>query len=230
MIRPLSIALLLALPLLAQDPVATNPTPTPRAKQPAITVSVTFAGGTLGQFVDLLRHQEPKANILVAPAALDAVLPRLELNGAGLEQALEAACSVADSAWLVRVKEFAGEGAPVFSILVAERQPSARSTGAPPTGRTAVYSLAQLTGDTGLGVAIPVETVLSAIEAATDGKLTLRFHRDSGLLIVRGADEQIVVAREVLSELENDVKQKRSEVLRKAGVSPADGPGQGATK
>ncbi len=230
MIRSLSIALLLALPLLAQDPAIANPAATPRPKPPAITVSVSFAGGTLGQFVDLLRHQEPKANILVAPPALEAVLPRLELNGAGIEQALEAACSVAESAWLVRVKEFSGGGAPVFSILVAERQSPPRSSSPAAGGRTQVCSLVQLTNDADKGIGIKVETVLSAIEAATEGQLTLRFHRDSGLLIVRGADEQILVAREVLSELENDVKRKRSEALRKAGVSPADGPGQSATK
>ncbi|MFN9334683.1 MAG: hypothetical protein ACK6D1_19005 [Planctomycetota bacterium] len=212
MIHSLSVSLLLALPLLAQQP----PEPAkPAATPPAATVRVSFAGGTFGEFVDLLRRQATGANIVMATGAIDALLPRLELNGANIEQALEAACSVAESPWPVRCVEIRGDGAPVYSILYASPPP-------PPSSsheagwRTQVYSLVQLTNDADKGIGIKVETVLSAIEAATEGKLALRFHRDSGLLIVRGVPEHIAVAREVLSELDRDVDRRRSEAKPKA--------------
>ncbi|MFN9705053.1 MAG: hypothetical protein ACK595_09560 [Planctomycetota bacterium] len=190
MIHSLSVSLLLALPLLAQQP----PEPAkPAATPPAATVRVSFAGGTFGEFVDLLRRQATGANIVMATGAIDALLPRLELNGANIEQALEAACSVAESPWPVRCVEIRGDGAPVYSILYASPPPP------PPSSheagwRTQVYSLVQLTNDADKGIGIKVETVLSAIEAATEGKLALRFHGDSGMLIVRGGAELIAVA------------------------------------
>lgn len=211
MIHTLSVSLLLALPLVAQQAAEpAKPAPTP----PAATVRVSFAGGTFGEFVDLLRGLATGANIVMATPAIDAKLPRIELNGANIEQALEAACSVAESPWPVRCMEIRGDGAPVYSILYASPPP-------PPSShevgwRTQVYSLAQLTNDADKGIGIKVETVLSAIEAATEGKLALRFHRDSGLLIVRGVPEHIAVAREVLSELDRDVDRRRSEAKPKA--------------
>ena len=61
-------------------------------------------------------------------------------------------------------------------------------------------------------VGFRVETILSAIEAGTqDGKVApvLRYHRDSGLLIVRGTREQIAIVKDILSSLDRDVETRR---------------------
>lgn len=108
-IRTLSFALLLStLPAVAQDPTGSAP---PAAKAPApapVTVTLAFAGGTLAEFCAQLRSFEPRANIVVAPLAADAKLPPMELRGAGLEQALEGACAIAESKALIRMKDFRG--------------------------------------------------------------------------------------------------------------------------
>lgn len=224
MIRSLPLALLLLSPVLCQDPVEPPPPP-PRsaqvAKQAPVVITVDFSGGRLGEFVDLLRHLDGKANIIVAADAVNAVLPPLHLKDAGIEQALDVACSVAESEWLIHPKEFRGPGLPVYSIVVSPRGPSPAST--VPKQRTQVFSLVQLTEGHERGIGVKVETVLSAIEAATEaGLAAMRYHRESGLLIVRGGSEQLGLVREVLSELEGDVKRKRSEAAAKGkGEAPA---------
>lgn len=210
MIRSLSFALLFALPLLAQDAP-----PQKQVVRPSVElITVHFAGGTLGDFVDLLRQTDPKANIIVSPQATEAALPPLELKGAGIEQALEVACSVAESMWNVQVKEFRGPGQPVFSIIVSPRPKPAVPP--PAESHTQVFSLVQLTADADQGIGTKVETVLSAINAATESRLaTMRFHQESGLLIVRGDAGSLNLVREVLSELEGDVKRRRADAQPK---------------
>jgi hypothetical protein len=226
MIRSLSIALLFALPLAAQE-AATAPatvTPPPRSKPPAVTVNVSFEGGTLGDFVGMLRKSEPKANIVVSPQATEATLPPLELKGAGIEQALEVACSVAEGKWMVHVKEFRGPGEPVFSLVATARPQSA--TPLPTESHTQVFSLVMLTADADQGIGTKVETVLSAINAATESRLaTMRFHQESGLLIVRGEAGPLNLVRDVLKELEGDVKRRRADAQPKQPKPPGQSAG-----
>lgn len=226
-IRTLSFALLLStLPAVAQDATISAP---PAAKAPAaapVTVTLAFAGGTLAEFCAQLRHIEPRANIVVAPLAADAKLPPMDLRGAGLEQALEGACAIAESKALIRMKDFRGPGEPVFTILALEPT-MAVSTTRPggPSGPTStgtvpaasrheaaeVFSLNRLL-DPKEG--LPVTTILSAIEVATGGEqalATLRFHKDSGLLIVRGRPDQMALVHDVLTNLERDVMDRRKQ-------------------
>jgi hypothetical protein len=82
-----------------------------------VVLTATFGGGTMAEFVAVLRAAEPRANVLVAAAAAQAKLPRIELRGAGLDQALEGACAVAEADFQVRSVQFPGQGEPVFSIV-----------------------------------------------------------------------------------------------------------------
>src|SRR5688572_20603779 len=116
----------LALPLLAQEPVPTTPPPAPvQVKLPAVVVTLSFPGGSMAEFVAQVRAKEGKANIVVAEAANGARLPPIELRGAGLDQALEAACAVAQSELDIRVREFRGAGEPVYSVVAVARQGTA---------------------------------------------------------------------------------------------------------
>ena len=197
--------------LTAQEPETAPRRP---AAAPAVTVTLQFEGGTLATFVREVRGAQPKANIVVAGKAAEAMLPPIDLRDAGLMQALQGACEVAESDHEVRVRDFVGPGEPVLTIVADEKPARSRRDAAEPVRReppamTKVFSLGRLTAPSRFPGDEPfrVETILSAIEAATqDDKMppVLRFHRDSGLLIVRGVPEQLVGVEMLLSVLEND--------------------------
>ncbi len=213
-VRKFAALLCLCTTLVAQEQ---NPAP-PRPAAPApVTVTLTFSGGTLEKFVREVRLVQPKANIVVAARAAEAVLPPIDLRGAGLEQALQGACEVAESDYLVRVRDYNGPGEPVYSIVTDDRAPRTTITarGSRQSGDDArivsrVFSVSRVTDAARQSAGVEplrVETVLSAIEAATqDDKVppVLRYHRDSGLLIVRGTAEQQVSVEMVLSVLQSD--------------------------
>jgi hypothetical protein len=219
--------LLLLAPLAAQEPAPAPQPPAAAAKprEPAPTVTLTFAGGPLADFVAQLRRAEPRANIVVEPAAATAVLPPLDLRATGLDQALDAACVVAASEHTIRMKDFRGSGEPVFTIL-AVRQPKGPEQVREGV-RTEVFGLARLTEGRPDDDVVPHEWVLGAIEGAVgEPKLAaLRLHRESNLLIVRGTGEQLDVAQSVLKNLERDLAERRQR--RAPAQPPAEQPKTG---
>jgi hypothetical protein len=193
--------LLLSFPLAAQaDPAVAQP---PRARVQAPAVTLAFPGGTLAELVAQIREKEPRANIVVAAAAASAVLPPMELRGAGLDQVLDSACVVATGGQEVRLHGFHGGGEPVFAIVAVAKAPEASRESV----RTEVFGLGTLTEELGLHP----ETLLSAIEAAVGEPrlVALRYHRESGLVIVRGTGEQLEVVQSVLKNVERDLLQRR---------------------
>lgn len=223
---------LTALPIVAQEAKEAPARP--------VVVTATFPGGTMEEFVAVLRANEARANIIVAAAAAEAKLPRIELRGAGLDQALEGACAVAQAEFQVRSVQFPGQGEPVFSIVAvaAPRPAGAAGAGAgagaasaaKPDMSTQVFSLNRLTdGDPRSGLAgLNVDTILSAIAASSGDEAKpadLRFHRESGLLFVRGSRAQLSLVKDLLTNLERDQNERRMQAKEKldasGGMTPA---------
>lgn len=206
-----SLPLLAALP--AQDATAPNSQPaSPRAAVQVRTVSLTFAGGTMAQFVTVIRDGVAKANIVVAPEASDVRLPAIELRDAGLDQALEAACAVASADFDVRVREHKGHGEPVYSIVTqpSSSRPATKPKAQAPSTATMVRSLARLVDPRFQPPGVPAlsaETVLSAIEVPHEYDANppqLRFHKDSNLLFVRGTQAQWLLVEQVIETMLED--------------------------
>ena len=235
--RVLSFLILLCSALPAQQETATTAPPRP----PAVVVTLSFRGGSMAEFVAAVRAAEAKANIVVAAAAADAKLPAIELRGAGIDQALEGACAVAEAVYPVRVKDFTGAGEPVYSITsmgpvqYGNVSGTATTNASPAPARadetTQVFSLNRLTEPDPRFVAsegLKVETILSAIEAGTSDdakKAVLRYHRDSGLLFLRGTRAQITIIKDLLSNLERDLEERRRRAVTPA---PKDGAKEAA--
>ncbi|MBM3961548.1 MAG: hypothetical protein FJ306_06555 [Planctomycetes bacterium] len=197
-----------------------------------MSVSFAFQGGTLADFCELLRRLDAKPNIVVAPLAAQAKLPAMNLVGASVDQALSAACAVAASDVRIALKEFRGPGDPVFTIL-AQAPKAAEATepdvaakgpreASPDRTATRVFSLNKL-----LAFDVPVETILTALDAAletayeTRATATLRFHKDSGLLIVRGSADQLRLVDEALRCIVAEAPQ-----LMQRRSADADAPSQ----
>lgn len=211
-------ALLLLAPLalstvsaVAQDARSTSQ---PRKAAPApapVVVSLKFGGGTMADFVAAVREDQAKANIVLATQARNARVPAMVLKSAGLEQALEGACMAAAAEYDVRVKEFRGTGEPVYSIVAQERRnttPQAVSQYGTEIQQR-VFSVNDLTAERMSGMkSMRVSTILSAIELAmSDEKKPprIRFHEDSGLLLVRGTQGQTSVVEQTLATLGRDM-------------------------
>lgn len=205
-----SALLLLPISLVAQDDPA-KPTPAKRAVPEIVVVSLQFGGGTLAEFVAAVRQDQPKANVVLANAARQAVVPPMVLMNAGLEQALAGACMAAEADFDVRVQEFRGAGEPVYSIVANKRPGPTNSVAGvnPNLIQQRVFSLNDLTAERASGLqSMRVATILSAIELSfSEEKIppSIRFHEDSGLLLVRGFYSQAEVVEQTLAILGKDL-------------------------
>lgn len=221
-IRSLALScLLLTLPAGAQDAVTPPAGASPKPQAPVVTITLTYAGGTLADFCAQIRAREPQANIVVATLAGDARLPAMELRKAGLDQALEGACAIAESNYQIRMKDFRGPGEPVYTIT-AHAPATVPGVATGKKEGTEVFSLGRITDDSERGIGLAHTTVLSAVEAAVgrDRALaSLLYHKESGLMIVRGSAEQLSIVNDVLRNLTQDVDARRRLDNQKRGGS-----------
>lgn len=218
---------LAAAPALPQQPG----TPADRAAQAAV-IDLDFRGGTLAEFVAAVRGAQPRANIILAESVAAVRLPTVQLRGAGIEQALEAATLAAAGDKRVMVSTHRGNGTGGEFVFVVTAQPEPTSIGPAGQGRGGekmlrVFSLARLTDqqpNDPPNTAVKATTILTAIESGMTGLMdvpTLRYHEDSGLLFVQGSGQQIAVVQEVLQSIESTQQYRRAS-NRGAGGPPVD--------
>lgn len=210
--KPLaSLPLLAALALLPFTPL---PAQEIGAAPAPVVISLSFSGGSLADLVAQIRTKEPKANIIVAEAAKDIRLPAIELRSAGLDAVLEAACAVAGGKRELRVQDFRGAGEPVYSVLAVPRADGSGDDDEGQRRTTQVHSLSHLTGGADRGIGFSATVILSSLETAMEGTgdaPTIRYHKESGLLIFRGTEEQQDIATTVVSALRDEVDRRVAE-------------------
>ena len=176
----------------------------------------------MAEFVAALRSKHPKANVMLATRARSVTLPATILKEAGLAQTLEGACMSAAGEYDVRVREFSGNGQPVYSITAHEkRRSSARKpANVYPRKIPSVYSLSELTMQRRSNVApFSVKTIMSAIDLAMshlDTPPRMKFHEDSGLLLISGSAEHTHIVEETLAALRRDLQTREKSGTRRA--------------
>ena len=207
--RTLAIALTLLLfaPLVhAQD--------APPVDSPIVIEHLDFKGGTLAQFVEALREglDHAPVNVLLRNDAGNVRIPTLELRDVSLDTALRAAVPIGqretrqpDGSLLVQWTfldrtEVNDRGSPVYVFDAGSEVQK------PPAGdgerRFEVFGLGRVIGD---GDADGVLEIIDAAMSLDDAEpAELRYHKDSGLLIVRGTHEQLVLVDQVIGRLEAD--------------------------
>jgi hypothetical protein len=213
-------ALLLVVPVLP----AQNPDPPP-AQSPVI--SIDFAGGTLRELLDAIRRVEPRLNITASALAQEVTMPDLSIKGATVLSVLNAAAAIAPQEYAVACQDTGGPGAPVYMVKVEQRQ-MVTPGGAVARREVRVFSLRAVIepqpGDSkDRPIALPVETVLSALDAGvrlgTQEQAELKYHRETGLLFVNGSPAQITVVNEVLRNLNSDHQMMRIQAASR-GTEP----------
>ncbi len=184
-------------------------------------ISLDFPGGTIGQYVAALRESSKGApvNVRFVGDADQLPMPRVRFDMVDLNTALDLIESESRDG-KVTVDRLGGgkEAVPVYRIHYELRGPLA---GPVATGVPLVMSLNELlSARPGEAGAPSVDTILTAIESAVTidpraTKPSVKFHRESGLLIMQGEAAQLQAAAMVVDQLKDDVRRARGR---------ADGP------
>lgn len=219
-----------ALPVFAQGrgPTQQMPSPTPQPSQvsPFITqsdlpiVNFTFDGGTLRAFVDAIKKQCPAVEINVGfrGEAERVQMPAISMKGVSVGTAMQAMNTLADPGagrYVSVLPVLERNGSPLYAIEIrnlADVRPQFTAEQV----ATKVFSLRDLIRASGSDQDAPQQTaelVLSVLEAAMEVEAsesrtppTLRFHKDSAMLIARGTSNQLQVIESVLGTLKRDAE------------------------
>ena len=183
-------------------------------------IAMGFSGGTLEQCVAALRKAAPAVSILLNETVRSYQVPSLEVNSNEVEPVLQAVALVVRPKVVVHAT-----GARVFAITEAGGEEG------PPEQQVTIIKIK----DNLPGEEIPPElveahaqNVLSAIaeglglgearRAANEG--SLRYHRETGLIFVRGTAAQGTKAREIFNMVDFDAKQLERQMQREKEQDP----------
>lgn len=182
-------------------------------------ISINFRGGTLAEYVAAVREAAGPdgTNVLFSQEAGSVSVPPVQLQSVSVRIALEVLEDVLLPSDVGRSLTVAthtdGEAAPVYSIQGAGgHQPSLTITN--------VLSLNSICkpiwlNSTGSEIFLSQDTALSAVETAVNlgsrgaSAAEVRFHADSGLLMIVGTPDQVRTAELVLDQLRSDVRERR---------------------
>jgi hypothetical protein len=178
------------------------------AEVPPTMVSVNFPGGTVAEYVQMLREAaKDPVNIAAAEQLLTTQISGVELKNVSLMTALRALGTIGDGSGMIDVRDLSlvgksGErvGSPVYEVIWVPRRVSEESA----VMTYALFDrLPALTDEDATRMA---ETLVSAAQAAlqmSGGNATwdLKFHRPSRLLLVKGNRSQIEVVSGVVERM-----------------------------
>lgn len=208
----------LALASLAQ-PTQTSPvarpagTPAVNDRAPEPTFNIDFPGGTVAEYVALLRRESAKGggapvNVTVTEAAAQCRVPRVELTSVTAEGAvmfLSRGDNVGDTRLFVDQTASDREHR-VYAIFMQGRGPAAASK--PNLLVVALSDLISAKGAAPEAQDRQLQAILSAIETAlkigasgSGQPAQLTVHKESGLLIMRGSDAERAIATDVLAQI-----------------------------
>ncbi len=210
---PLAIACL-AQPQQAPPAVRSNPVPQPAPGAPEPTFNVDFPGGTVREYVDVVRRVSASGsgnpvNVTVTEGAAQFRVPRVQLTSVTAEGALtflSRSDNTGDSR--VYVDSVGGDREHrVYSIFMQRSGPAA-STPKPSLLVVSLTDLMNAKGSAPEQQDKQLQTILSAVETAlkvgaaeSDSAPQLTVHRESGMLLVRGSEAERAIASDVLTKL-----------------------------
>lgn len=226
-LAPTALAVCLALsPAFAQSESEAEAAGTARA-----TFSLDFPGGTLAEYGAAIQKAAGWANIVMDPKASEVRLPKCELRQVSALSALQAAGEMVEQidpsvGIVVNVIHHSG-GAAINTVSVNLARPRKPEAPESKTDRYNVLSLREIVSPPNGAAGLKAEVVLTAVDAAVglmgDGpRATVKYHSDSGLLLVLGTVEQVYVVEQVVDQIRNDVRSRPAAALAK----PAAGSGE----
>jgi type II secretory pathway component GspD/PulD (secretin) len=194
-----------------------------RARMPArpTGLSIEFPGGAVSDFIAALsKSSDQPVNVIVTdPQIASAQMGPVSLRGVTVETAVRVIPSAAAPRfghavnWDVsRIDD--EHGAPVFRLRAVDADR--------PHGRPIVTEVVSLAGISAAGM--DAKSALSAVDAAlglidVEGQPPeIKYHPESGLLIIRGTPSQVSTVREVVNQMSGDSERRRTQELRRASA------------
>jgi hypothetical protein len=191
-------------------------------------ISIDYKGGTLGDFVASLRNstKEP-VNISLQGGADKIPVSALNVRNVSVETALQAALgprinqqqmNADGTAAFIMFNEISGGGGglPVYCVAV---QGSMGPPRVPSADRVEVYSIQRLiTGDNKISpdvVLTAIDTGLALEPGAGASKPQIKFHPDSGLILIRGEAADVRLAGDIVNRMVNDHEQHAKDAARR---------------
>lgn len=165
--------------------------------KPAPKFNLSFKGGTAAEYLETVRRAHPPANIAAMPGVERFEIPPVEFQWATVEAAvrmledLQRTSDAGREELRVRMLPVEGSAEPLVQVLVERRRGEETSM---------VWSVAET-----LSRGVDPADMLTAIETALrqfESPATVRFHKETDLVIVRGTSDQLSAIDMVLGRLE----------------------------
>jgi hypothetical protein len=171
-------------------------------------VSIEFKGGSIADYAKAVAEaanklQQGDFNVVIDEEASNVVMPPISLKNVLASTALDLLPVIASSEQHeIYFKHMAAAPSEVYVLNIKARRGPHKAVPEPPEKRLEVFSLPEK-------YKASPGTILSAIDAVLGMKgltgeekaMPIKFHPDSGLLIVHGTPEQIDVVSKVLSQI-----------------------------
>lgn len=180
------------------------PFPTTPALEEPVIADVDFRGGTIRQYIEYLRSVAPNnaVNVVAEDEVAQATVPAVRLKGVTVGQAVEILGNIAGEGRDIEARTALtnGSSAVVYSLRYSRvHQP-------PPQSPISVFQVSDIidAGNGGAGT-MSANTLLTALEQAmamVGGEPPeMKYHPDSGLLLLKGGRQQMDTAMDLLVNL-----------------------------
>lgn len=189
----------------SQAPAKTaQPTPRPQAPAPEESrADIDFPGGTVAQFVEQVRRAFPGTNVVLEAGAEAVLVGPMKLLAITPADALIAACVTTSEGGK---NQIAVDGHAGLYILRGHG-PSASNDPV----ETRVWALQPVLETR----KIKLEDAMTAVELGiklTGGEASVKFHAETGLLLVRGNNEQLNAVNQVVARLSESFSAGREQL------------------
>ena len=214
--RIIALAALLALPAERWAEAQVRKTTMAPKSAATSTVNIDFKGGTLADYVILLRSLNPSANIILEDAAAEMPLPPIALRNVSIASALKAVEATGGAvARSLRIQTIAADRLDAGTeahVLRLQNEPIGNELPLQrlltPMKSVRAFSLAPLSlSSDATGKHLEANAIAAAVESAlalvsTDAaQAVVKLDNSTHLLLVSGSAEQIETAAQVIGEL-----------------------------
>ncbi|MBN4060234.1 hypothetical protein JYT11_00120 [Planctomycetaceae bacterium AH-315-I19] len=160
---------------------------------------LSFDGGTVASYVRAIQKAAGEKKIVVMPEAEALEVPRVELTGVTLYEAIDLI------AHLSRVDIFRPKGALVIRSWpsVLENSPVDKRSERVDSNTWSVEGI--------MSTRLTESDLLSAIDAAitlADGETRVRFHKETGLLMARGPESELALISKIIDKVRESAHQR----------------------